>query len=53
MIAGDQNSDPLDGDSIDGAVQQLLDHPRIDSRVVPTSAGAVEAAAQPGNNRRT
>src|SRR5919106_679782 len=29
VIAGDQNSDPLDGDSIPGAVQQLLDNPRV------------------------
>jgi hypothetical protein len=48
VIAGDQNSDPLDGDSIDGAIQQLLDHPRVDSRVIPESAGAVEAAALQG-----
>ena len=50
VIAGDQNSDPLDGDSIDGAAQQLLDHPRIDSRVVPESPGALEAAALQGAN---
>ena len=50
VIAGDQNSDPFDGDSIDGAAQQLLDHPRIDSRVVPESAGALEAAALQGGN---
>ncbi|NIS02399.1 MAG: endonuclease/exonuclease/phosphatase family protein, partial [Gemmatimonadetes bacterium] len=29
VIAGDQNSDPNDGDSIPGAVNQLLDHPRV------------------------
>jgi Endonuclease/Exonuclease/phosphatase family len=29
VIAGDQNSDPLDGDSIPGAIQQLLDNPRV------------------------
>src|ERR671919_478347 len=28
VIAGDQNSDPLDGDSIPGAIQQLLELPR-------------------------
>jgi hypothetical protein len=43
VIAGDQNSDPVDGDSIPGAIQQLLDHPRIVDPL-PTSAGAVEAA---------
>ena len=29
VIAGDQNSDPLDGDSIPGAIQQLTENPRI------------------------
>ena len=31
VIAGDQNSDPFDGDSIPGAVQQLLDNPRVNT----------------------
>jgi hypothetical protein len=44
VIAGDQNSDPLDGDSVAGAIQQLLDHPRVNSKVKPTSKGAVEAS---------
>ncbi|HET7328076.1 MAG TPA: endonuclease/exonuclease/phosphatase family protein [Nocardioidaceae bacterium] len=47
VIAGDQNSDPLDGDSVPGAVQQLLDHPRIVDPL-PTSAGAVEASRLQG-----
>ena len=42
VIAGDQNADPFDGDSVDRAIQQLLDHPRIQDPH-PTSAGAVEA----------
>jgi len=47
VIAGDLNSDPLDGDSVPGATDQLLDHPRIrDPR--PTSTGAVEASALQG-----
>ncbi|WP_134741771.1 endonuclease/exonuclease/phosphatase family protein [Nocardioides sp. 503] len=47
VIAGDQNSDPLDGDSVPGSIQQLLDHPRItDPR--PSSRGGVEAAARQG-----
>ena len=46
VIAGDQNSDPLDGDSIPGAIQQLLDHPRINDRDTPSSEGAVEATAR-------
>ena len=32
VIAGDQNSDPLDGDSLPGAAQQLLENPRINAR---------------------
>jgi hypothetical protein len=51
VIAGDENSDPLDGDSIPGATQQLLDHPLVSTRLTPESAGAVEASAlQSGAN---
>ncbi|HET7684830.1 MAG TPA: endonuclease/exonuclease/phosphatase family protein [Candidatus Limnocylindria bacterium] len=39
VIAGDQNSDPLDGDSIPGSIQQLLDNPRINATMTPSSAG--------------
>ena len=39
VIAGDQNSDPLDGDSIPGSIQQLLDHPLVNTKVTPTSLG--------------
>ncbi|MDO9456001.1 endonuclease/exonuclease/phosphatase family protein [Nocardioides sp.] len=45
VIAGDQNADPLDGDSVAAAVDQLLDHPRIIDPQ-PTSAGGPEAAAR-------
>ncbi|MDQ4054663.1 MAG: endonuclease/exonuclease/phosphatase family protein [Actinomycetota bacterium] len=48
VIAGDQNSDPLDGDSIPGAIQQLLDHPRVNADDAPTSEGGPEAAALQG-----
>jgi hypothetical protein len=48
VIAGDQNSDPLDGDSVPGAIQQLLDHPLINTKSTPASAGAVEATALQG-----
>jgi Endonuclease/Exonuclease/phosphatase family len=50
VIAGDQNSDPLDGDSIQGAAQQLLENDRINATSPPSSAGAVEAALQGGAN---
>lgn len=42
VIAGDQNSDPLDGDSIPGAIQQLIEHPLVNTKVIPSSEGAVE-----------
>jgi Endonuclease/Exonuclease/phosphatase family len=45
VIAGDQNSDPLDGDSIPGSIQQLLDHPLINTKVTPTSQGGPWAAS--------
>jgi len=44
VIAGDQNADPLDGDSVPGAIQQLLDHPLVNDRDTPDSEGAVEQA---------
>lgn len=51
VIAGDQNSDPLDGDSVPGSIQHLLDLPRVNDGSVPTSEGAVEASlAQGGVN---
>ena len=52
VIAGDQNADPFDGDSVDRAIQQLLDHPRIQDPH-PTSAGAVEATQRDGGANLT
>ncbi len=48
VIAGDQNSDPLDGDSIPGAIQQLLEHRRINTKVTPSSLGGPEQSALQG-----
>ena len=48
VIAGDLNSDPLDGDSLPGAAQQLLEHPSVNTRLAPASEGAVIAAARQG-----
>jgi hypothetical protein len=48
VIAGDQNSDPLDGDSIPGSIQQLIEHPLVNTKVTPASVGAVEASALQG-----
>ena len=47
VIAGDQNSDPLDGDSIPGSIQQLLDNPRVN-----TERHARPAAVVSGRPRR-
>jgi 3-phytase len=54
VVAGDQNSDPLDGDSLRDAagnpiaIQPLLNSPRVNSRSTPASAGAAEASALQG-----
>jgi Endonuclease/Exonuclease/phosphatase family len=48
VIAGDENSDPLDGDSVPGAIQQLVEHPLVNTKTVPESVGAVEAARLQG-----
>ena len=53
VIAGDQNSDPLDGDSIPGAIQQLTEHPLVNTEVTPDSEGAVEASALQGGANLT
>ncbi|MET4636811.1 endonuclease/exonuclease/phosphatase family protein [Mycetocola sp. 2940] len=47
VIVGDQNADPFDGDSVDVAIDQLLDHKRIVDPL-PASEGAVEASALQG-----
>ena len=48
VIAGDMNSDPNDGDSIPGAIQQLLDSPRVNDRFTPTSSGGIWASETQG-----
>ncbi len=53
VVAGDQNADPLDGDSIPGAIQQLLEHPLVNTKLTPDSEGAVEQAALQGGANRT
>lgn len=53
VIAGDQNSDPLDGDSIPGAIQLLLDHPLVKDKRTPDSPGAVQQSALQGGANLT
>jgi endonuclease/exonuclease/phosphatase family protein len=53
VIAGDQNSDPLDGDSIPGSIQQLIEHPLVNTKFTPSSPGAVEQNALQGGANLT
>jgi hypothetical protein len=53
VIAGDQNSDPFDGDSIPGSAQLLLEHPLVNTRVTPDSEGAVEQSELQGGANET
>ena len=53
VIAGDQNADPLDGDSVDDAILQLLDHPGINASVTPASPGGPEQSARQGGANAT
>ena len=48
VIAGDLNSDPFDGDSIPGSAQLVLDNPRVNTSVTPSSDGAVQASERQG-----
>ena len=52
VILGDLNADPVDGGSRPGAIQLLLEHPRVNAEPSPVSAGAAEATVlQKGRNR--
>ncbi|OYD88966.1 phytase [Nostoc sp. 'Peltigera membranacea cyanobiont' 213] len=44
VIMGDQNADPLDGDSYDNAIRQLVQNPNINTNVIPTSLGGPQQA---------
>ncbi|MEN1679194.1 MAG: endonuclease/exonuclease/phosphatase family protein [Planctomycetota bacterium] len=44
VVLGDLNADPYDGSGRPGAIAQLLDHPAIDARFVPSSRGGAAAA---------
>jgi hypothetical protein len=53
VIAGDQNSDPLDGDSVPDSIQQLLEHPLVNGKLTPQSLGAIEATSLQGGANAT
>ena len=53
VIAGDQNSDPEDGDSIAGSAQLLLEHPLVNASMTPTSPGGPQQSALQGLQNTT
>ena len=53
IVMGDQNSDPVDGGSLNDAIGALIAHPRVNAGFVPRSAGAAEAAAAQGGANET
>jgi hypothetical protein len=48
VIMGDYNSDPHDGDSVPGAIQQLLELPGLRTGITPSSPGGTEQAELQG-----
>ena len=44
VIMGDYNSDPNDGDSVPGAIRQLLELPWVRTNITPSSPGGPEQA---------
>jgi hypothetical protein len=52
VVLGDHNADPVDGDGEPGAILQLVDHPRVNGHVAPTSDGGPQRAGEYGFARR-
>lgn len=50
IVMGDLNADPVDGGSIPGAIDQLLDHPRVQDPRPRSEGGAAAAVRQGGVN---
>ena len=48
VILGDYNADPADGGSRPGAIAQLLEHPRVNATLLPTSVGGFQESALEG-----
>lgn len=44
ILMGDLNADPIDGESVKGTIQQILDHPLVNATATPVSIGATEQA---------
>ena len=45
VIAGDYNADPVDGDSIDSAISQILDHPLVNQSQLRRALAASKIAS--------
>ncbi len=53
VVAGDLNADPVDGDAIDAAIEELVNSNRANRKCIPSSAGALAASrSQGGMNAR-
>ena len=50
VVLGDLNADPNDGESLPGAIDQLLTNPRINDPQPKSKGAAAKAAADAGNN---
>ena len=48
VIVGDLNADPVDGESVPGAIDQLLKHPKVNAGVIPVSVGGAGASRLQG-----
>ncbi|GGA23935.1 phytase [Okeania sp. KiyG1] len=48
VIMGDQNADPVDGDSFNNAINQLLENPLVNTSITPDSEGGVDATNRQG-----
>lgn len=53
VFVGDQNADPLDGDSVNGAINQVLGNPRFNMSCGPASPGGPEQSALQGGANLT
>lgn len=51
ILVGDQNADPVDGDGVPGAINQILLHPRAQIGNAPRSFGGPLRAAEYGMRR--
>ena len=53
VIAGDLNSDPVDGDSRHAAIRELLAHPALQGSFAPSSVGGIEQSRLQGGVNAT